>query len=486
MSNRKPLSLLIVLVFLTSSCIISTLPVKADSRTIIVPDNFSSIQAAVTDANSGDTILVRNGVYAGGIVIDKAISLKGEDTRNTIINGGVVMTGITLKTSSGSINAISSKAEKQLMVNSSVLKPNVYEANFIPPKTTGLLINSSDVTISGLTVKGGDNGIVAYGDRIKVTSIKSGIHVIGSYGTITDNIGGVNCGGSFNLIARNNGTAINIDGSSNTVSDNYVSGNIASGGGWLVQVNGNSNTIANNTVINGQIGIHIENGSDNLVTENCVEGNYFMGIHVFNGNNNRFIDNYVAFNQGPWDGWGISLSGNRYHAENNIFFGNTITNNSHNVRVESQTYLNFWDNGQEGNYWGDYNGTDNNNDNTGDLSYTINSNNIDHYPRMIPKEIPMPIAQGPFYIPPGMPQSSPNPSSTPNTPTPPAPTLHTDSSPTPLITKSGNETKTLTDTEIQSIQIITATAVSGAIIITAGLLVYFKKHKLNTELDKKT
>ena len=123
-----------------------------------------------------------------------------------------------------------------------------------------------------------------------------------------------------------------------------------------------------------------------------------MGIHVFNGNNNRFIDNYVAFNQGPWDGWGISLSGNKYHAENNIFFGNTITNNSHNVRVESQTYLNFWDNGQEGNYWGDYNGTDNNNDNIGDLSYAINSNNIDHYPRMIPKEIPIPIAQGPSTI----------------------------------------------------------------------------------------
>jgi parallel beta-helix repeat protein len=475
MSKLKSLSLLIVLVFLALSSLISTLPVKADSRTIIVPDNFSSIQAAIVDANSGDTVLVRNGVYAGGIVIDKAISLKGEDTRNTIINGGVVMAGITMKTSSGSINDVSSKAENQLVLNNLASKPNFYETNFIPPKTTVMLIISSDVTISGLTVKGGDNGIVAYGDRIKVTSTKSGIHVIGSYGTFTDNTGGVNCGGSFNLITRNNVTAIKIDGSTNTVSDNYVSGNIASGGGWLVQVNGNSNTIADNTVINGQIGIHIENGSDNLVTENCVEGNYFMGIHVFNGNNNRFIDNYVAFNLGPWDGWGISLSGNNYHAENNIFFGNTITNNSHNVRVESQIYRNFWDNGQEGNYWGDYNGTDNNGGNIGDLSYAINSNNIDHYPRMIPKEITIPIAQGPFYTPPGTPQSSPNPSPTSNTPTPPAPTLHTDSSPTPTSTKSGNETKTLTETGFQSIQIVVAAAVPGALVVV-GLLVYLKRH----------
>jgi parallel beta-helix repeat protein len=450
--------------------------VKADSRTIIVPDNFSSIQAAVTDAKSGDTVLLRNGVYSGGIVIDKAISLIGEDMLKTIINGGVVMTGISLKTHPGSAEATFPKEENQRVVTNLFSKSDVYPINFLLPKTTVLLVNSSDVTISGLTVKGGDNGIVAYGDRIKVISTKSGMHIIGSYGSFTANTGGVNIGGSFNFIARNNLTAIKIDGSSNTVSNNYVSGNIASGGGWLLQVNGNSNIIANNTVINGQIGIHIENGSENLVTENCVEGNYFMGIHVFNGNNNRFIDNYVAFNQGPWDGWGISLSGNNYHAENNIFFGNTITNNSHNVRVESQIYLNFWDNGQEGNYWGDYKGTDNNNDNIGDKSYAINNNNIDHYPRIIPKEIPIPIAQGPFYIPPGMPQSSPNPSPTSNTPTPPAPTLHTDSSPTPSITKSGNETKTLTDTEIQSIQIVTAAAVSGVIVVAAGLLAYLKKY----------
>ena len=365
------------------------------------------------------------------------------------------------------------------MVNNLVSKSNVYQCNFIMPKTTVLLINSSDVTISGLTIKGGDNHIVAYGDRIKITATKSGIHVIGSHEIITDNIGGINCGGSFNLIARNNVIGINIDGSSNMVSDNYVSGNIISGGGWLVQVNGNSNVIANNTVINGQIGIHIENGSDNLVTGNCVEGNYFMGIHVFNGNNNRFIDNYVAFNQGPWDGWGISLSGNRYHAENNTFFGNTIMNNSHNIRVESLTYLNFWDNGHEGNYWGDYNGTDSNSDKIGDVSYVINNNNVDHYPLMLRKEIPIPIAQGPFYLPSGMPESSPNPSPPSNTSTSPAPTLPSNSSPTPAIPKSGNETDASTGTSIEPFQTITVVAVSGAVVLAAGLLV--TSRSANTE-----
>ncbi len=479
---RKGLALVIVLFFLTSSCIILALPVRADSRTIVVPDDFSNIQDAITNANSGDTVFIRNGIYAGGIIVDKAISLTGEDMRNTIINGGIVMKGISAKTSSGSIDTtivVSSKAADQQAVNNLFSKSNVYECNFIPPKITVLLINSSDVTISGLTVKGGDNGIVAYGDRIKITSTKSGMHLIGSHETVTDNTGGVNCAGSFNLVARNNVTAINIDGSSNVVSNNYVSGNIASGGGWLVQVKGNSNTISNNTVISGQIGIHIENGSDNLVTGNCVEGNYFMGIHVFNGNNNRFIDNYVAFNQGPWGGWGISLSGTNYHAENNIFFGNTIMNNSHNVRVESQVYQNFWDNGQEGNYWGDYNGTDSNNDNIGDLPYVINNNNVDHYPLMLPKEIPITIAQGPFYIPPGMPKNSPNPSPTPKTQTHPAPTLHAESSLTPAMTNSnsGNETEASTSKIIESFPTVTVAVVLGVVITATGLLVYFRRRK---------
>lgn len=103
MSSRG-FALVFVLVLLASSYIVSTLPVKADSRTIIVPDDFPNIQEAIANANSGDTVFVRNGIYAGGIIIDKAISLAGEDTRNTIINGGVVMKGVSMKTSSAFVD----------------------------------------------------------------------------------------------------------------------------------------------------------------------------------------------------------------------------------------------------------------------------------------------------------------------------------------------------------------------------------------------
>ena len=48
------------------------------------------------------------------------------------------------------------------------------------------------------------------------------------------------------------------------------------------------------------------------------------------------------------------------------------------------TPINYWDNGQQGNFWSDYNGIDNNNDGIGDTPYIIDENNSDNFPLMMP------------------------------------------------------------------------------------------------------
>jgi len=55
--------------------------------TIIVPDDFLSIQEAINNANEGDTIFVRNGTYYENCVVNKSVSLIGENKQGTIING---------------------------------------------------------------------------------------------------------------------------------------------------------------------------------------------------------------------------------------------------------------------------------------------------------------------------------------------------------------------------------------------------------------
>ena len=54
---------------------------------IIIPDDYSTIQLGINNANPGDTIFVRNGVYYENIIIEKKITLVGENKNNTIIDG---------------------------------------------------------------------------------------------------------------------------------------------------------------------------------------------------------------------------------------------------------------------------------------------------------------------------------------------------------------------------------------------------------------
>ena len=69
----KKVALLLVLV-LTASSIITFLPVKAEGRTIVVPDDYPTIMASIANAIDGDTILVRKGTYKEhSLVINKTI-----------------------------------------------------------------------------------------------------------------------------------------------------------------------------------------------------------------------------------------------------------------------------------------------------------------------------------------------------------------------------------------------------------------------------
>jgi len=62
--------------------------VKAEATTIIVPDDYPTIQEAINNANEGDIIYVRAGMYKGHVVVNKAVSLIGENSVTTIIDGG--------------------------------------------------------------------------------------------------------------------------------------------------------------------------------------------------------------------------------------------------------------------------------------------------------------------------------------------------------------------------------------------------------------
>ncbi len=58
---------------------------RADRRTLVVPDDFSTIQAAIDAAAAGDTVFVKAGEYDEHIVFKNGITLRGEGREQTVV-----------------------------------------------------------------------------------------------------------------------------------------------------------------------------------------------------------------------------------------------------------------------------------------------------------------------------------------------------------------------------------------------------------------
>jgi len=87
--NRKAVSGMMLTLLLVGMLTLAfkIQPVKAEPATIIVPDDFLTIQEAINHANSGDVVYVRSGAYYESIVINKSISVVGELPHRPLLDG---------------------------------------------------------------------------------------------------------------------------------------------------------------------------------------------------------------------------------------------------------------------------------------------------------------------------------------------------------------------------------------------------------------
>lgn len=88
--KNKLIATLMVLALISSVLMITApiIPVSANPAEIYVPTDYATIQYAVDNATSGDTIIVAAGTYAGAIV-DKNVTITGSSGGATIIASGV-------------------------------------------------------------------------------------------------------------------------------------------------------------------------------------------------------------------------------------------------------------------------------------------------------------------------------------------------------------------------------------------------------------
>ena len=107
---KKGLAAAVILLFIGMCVVPSTAvqefrekpaPISFDGNTLYVggsgANNYTKIQNAINDAIDGDTVFVYNGIYDGGIIVNKSIILQGENREDTFINGAHIKNSEKIK-----------------------------------------------------------------------------------------------------------------------------------------------------------------------------------------------------------------------------------------------------------------------------------------------------------------------------------------------------------------------------------------------------
>lgn len=220
--------------------------------TLRVPEDFSTIQGAINQAVDGEVILVSSGTYLENVVVNKSVSLIGENKHDTIIDGNGIGTVIN--------------------------------------------IEAKNVTVSGFTIQ--QSGATIYDGGIAVNSssgnkISQNILVYNYLGIWLEN-------SSHNIITGNNASSNNKGIFLRNSSYNILSGNNISYNYLGICLSNSSNSmIFHNNFINNVQQVYTHE-SDNTWNNGC-EGDYWSDYNGADWNQTKCSlgigDDYL-----PWQG----------------------------------------------------------------------------------------------------------------------------------------------------------------------------------------
>jgi len=282
---RKGFILGIILFFILAGIIPSTVGIIKEKNVIMNLGSRGYIQDLIDNASDGDTIYISSGIYYENIIINKSISLIGEDKNTTIIDG------------SGTGDVVYIKADW--------------------------------VNISGFTIRNGGG---------------AGIDIDSNYNMIQNNtISNNNCGiyligASFNNLTYNNITSNNGNGMSlgssnyNTITENTITSN--NDNGIFLRLS-DYNTIIGNIISNKNNGVYIGGSNHNNITGNTSSKNTFgillrfliIWSHNFPSRKNNITkNNFLGYRQltycgGDWSNFWSENYWNRPRIFPKLIFG---------------------------------------------------------------------------------------------------------------------------------------------------------------------
>lgn len=307
-------NLLITMIVIASMFCVTSQAVAGS--TINVPNDYSTIQAAINAAAPGDVIQVSAQTYYENLVVNKNVQLIGDSPQTTIIDGSGTGTVVD------------------------VYADNVY--------------------ISGFTIRNSGVGIYDFESGVHAHSSTS-IVIFGN--KIADNEFGVWLDSARNSFLRGNEVTHNMrnaiylrNATGNTISENIIANNTY---GLRLENGSSYNFIHRNTIANSSfLGIRLDGKSNNNVVHENTLGENDFAVYLSSSLNiiyeNTLRRNFYAI---------YSLSSIE---GGNVLYRNNFIENTVQVSIPNESLVEAWDNGLEGNYWSGYGGVDLNGDGVGD------------------------------------------------------------------------------------------------------------------------
>jgi len=401
---------------------------------------FATIQSAINDSDTlkGHTISVSNGTYYENVVVNKELTLIGEDKNITIIDGGGLFTVISIIEDNVSIQgftiingstSLPGNIGINISSNNTLIKNNIISSNIFGIKLSdssyNTLINNDINNLSlssawGIMLMGEsthnnitNNRIIldTYNDHGIYIYVSDSYHNYG-YNTICKNIIS-NCNRGIDLYdsrynnisenrVNNNWNGIHFQGecSYNKVSDNTFDYN-SYGLQFQSYIEYPSylhtpryNTLINNTANYNQYGFRFETyGMHNTLIKNNASNNLYDGYYWIENMYNNLNDS-IAYNNGDnglylykcnhFNIINNSIDNNNkgvhleYISQNNNIFNNIISNNNYGINIYSSTTIGCSDNIIYNNYFiaNYWNAVDNTDNNTWNITKTLGTNII--------------------------------------------------------------------------------------------------------------
>jgi hypothetical protein len=237
-----------------------------------------SIQQAITNATSGDKIIVGSGRYSP-VIVNKTVSVESSDgAEATVIDAeGAAVDAVLIQASGVSLGK----------------------------KKNGFTLKGAGGFKNGLLVANGLNGVRVAGN-MAIANTDKGFFLPGGTGHVL----------SYNVAIGNNNAGFSLFGSASVVSNNLATANTNDG----FQILGSSHRVSSNASIsNGYVGVLIQ-GDHHIFSNNVVTGNSLDGIAIVGGSGQQISGNVVLGNKH----FGIYVGPAAPTIYKNNIFGNNI------------------------------------------------------------------------------------------------------------------------------------------------------------------